>query len=122
MRLQPNSISVWKLKGRIRGQLPQWAEFTNRFSKDYRTVSLYYPDPDSLVQELQVAGDFNNWVASSYATRRMEDTLYVEIPLKPGNYQYKLVLNGVTWIADPGADNFTPDPYGGRNSLLTVRK
>ena len=39
--------------------------------------------------------------------------------LPAGNYAYRLVVDGA-WMQDPGACESVPNPFGGRNSVLTV--
>lgn len=37
-----------------------------------------------------------------------------------GRHEYKLIVDGTDWIADPNADEFVPDCCGGQNSVLMV--
>lgn len=37
-----------------------------------------------------------------------------------GRHEYKLVIDGTDWIADPNADELIPDGFGGQNSVLFV--
>ena len=120
LRIPPNSLSAWNMDAEVSAVLPQRVPFTNRLSADYTLIDLVYYDPDRSVQQLEVAGDFNNWTPQQYSSVRHADTLHIEIPLKPGSYSYKMVLNGKEWVADPEATEFSLDPYGGRNSILTV--
>ncbi len=120
LRLPPNAMSVWAFEGEISSDLPTWVGFTDRLSSDYQVKELYYIDRDESVNQLQVAGDFSNWTAGDYSTSRIGDSLLIEVPLKPGRYHYKLILNGDTWIADPHAAESTTDPYGGTNSIMVV--
>jgi hypothetical protein len=39
--------------------------------------------------------------------------------LAPGTYEYCLVVDG-RWMPDPMAKECVANPYGGRNSILTV--
>lgn len=67
-----------------------------------------------------VAGTFNDWqpdtkpLHSVGGGRWHKDTV-----LPPGTYEYCLVVDG-HWIPDPRARETAPNPFGGRNSLLTV--
>lgn len=119
-RLPANTLSAWEFEGAVDENVPQWAAFTNRLSADYQLKELFYIDGERNVNQFQIAGDFTNWVASSFPARRQGDSLFIEIPLKPGSYQYKFIVNGDTWIADPNSADFSTDPYGGKNSILTV--
>lgn len=42
-----------------------------------------------------------------------------DVTLAPGTYEYRYVVDGV-WMPDPNADHSVLNPYGQRNSLLTV--
>jgi hypothetical protein len=44
-----------------------------------------------------------------------------ELSLPPGLYEYQYVVDG-RWVNDPRAVRSTPNPYGGRNSVLVVEK
>ncbi len=78
---------------------------------------------DGSASSVHVAGEFNGW--STDATPLSDDdgdgvwTAVVE--LEPGRYEYKFVIDGgAKWVADEGNEEFVPDPYGGRNSIVVV--
>ncbi|MCF7808399.1 MAG: hypothetical protein K9M49_02655 [Candidatus Marinimicrobia bacterium] len=119
-RIPPNSMALWLFERSIPAHLPTWTQFTDRLSADYKRRLLFYHDPEHNVARIQLAGDFNNWTATDYPSFRSADTIYMELPLKQGSYEYKLVLNGEMWIADPNATETTLDPYGGKNGILVV--
>lgn len=119
-RLPPNSMTVWQFEGRVDGQAPQWTSFTDRLSADYEIKRLFFIDKDNSVEQLQLAGDFNNWTATDYPLERIGDSLFIDLPVKRGSYLYKFVINGDQWMGDPNAAEFTLDPYGGKNSILKV--
>ncbi len=122
LRLPPNSVSVWHFEAGINPAMGERVPFTDRLSSDYQMIPVFYYDSLSNVENLQVAGDFNNWQATDYDSWRSGDSIYVEIPLKPGEYTYKFILNNSEWIPDPNAAGYTIDPFGGRNSVLKVKK
>jgi hypothetical protein len=70
---------------------------------------------------VQIAGDFNNWVPEGlHLTRSMTKPLWQKlIPLKPGTYQYKYLIDG-RWTHDPANDRLADDFLGGMNSVLNV--
>jgi hypothetical protein len=41
-------------------------------------------------------------------------------PLPPGRYEYKFVIDGVTWKEDPNNPQRVDDGFSGFNSLLIV--
>ena len=67
-----------------------------------------------------VAGTFNNWqpVAKPMIPFRNGSWMQ-EMTLAPGNYEYCLVVDG-DYMPDPLARETVPNPFGGRNSILTV--
>ena len=69
-----------------------------------------------------IAGDFNSWHPATDALEKDETgTWAIVIPLKPGRYAYKFVLDGgETWKHDITNPLWAGDPYGGRNSLVVV--
>jgi hypothetical protein len=48
-----------------------------------------------------------------------EWTLFYDLP--PGVYEYKFVVDGTHWIADPENPNKISDGFDGENSVLTVK-
>lgn len=70
--------------------------------------------------QVNVAGSFNEWQPGIEALQSPGDGRWVcERTLAPGTYEYCLVVDGV-WIADPKAETSVTNPFGGRNSVLTV--
>lgn len=70
-----------------------------------------------------LAGSFNGWKPDSPA-HALEDLdgdgiWTITIKLDPGSYEYKFVADG-TWLTDPHAPKFKPDPYGGKNAVVEV--
>lgn len=81
-------------------------------------VIFRYFDPDA--SKVSVVGDFNNWTP---AVDQMVDkngdghwTLF--FPLTPGTYQYKFIIDGSYWIADPRNPQTVSDGFEGGNSVL----
>jgi len=67
-----------------------------------------------------IAGSFNAWSPDADALTLGDDGLWtITLELAPGEYEYKFVVDG-TWIEDPANPEFISDPYGGKNSVLTV--
>ena len=71
-------------------------------------------------QRVQIAGDFNNWVPDEgVETLNGDGKLRKVLHLKPGQYQYRLVIDG-DWQEDPSNPRRVPNHLGGNNSLLRV--
>ena len=67
-----------------------------------------------------IAGTFNDWNPKSTTMVSAGQGQWIkDLSLRPGSYEYQYVVDG-KWINDPQAVKSTPNPYGGRNSVLVV--
>jgi len=66
-----------------------------------------------------VAGSFNDWQPKPLKAVK-KGGMELALSLPPGTYEYRLVING-HWMADPACEHSVPNPYGGHNSVLTVK-
>ena len=73
-------------------------------------------------KNVALVGDFNDWAREGTPmTDPDENGVWtVSVPLQPGRYQYKFLVNGKTWVVEPDAPAYHPDGFGGRNSLLEI--
>ena len=69
-------------------------------------------------QEVAVAGDFNDW-APKYMDRNGTADFQLTLPLEPGRYQYRLVVDG-RWQQDPCNAHVESNPFGELNSVVEV--
>ena len=81
--------------------------------------SIYAPR----AKRVNIAGDFNNWskTADPLYDREGSGLWTIKIPLPPGHYEYKFVIDGEKWIPDPGNPEEVDDSFGGLNSVLIVK-
>ena len=71
-------------------------------------------------KRVQLAGDFNGWIPDRGVYTRIQDgTLVKTMKLEVGEYQYRVVVDGI-WQEDPGNPQRVANIYGGSNSLLRV--
>lgn len=71
-------------------------------------------------KEVFVAGSFNGWrVGATPLSPTASGDWQSELKLTPGRYEYLFVVDG-TWQPDPAAPETAPNPFGGRNSVLSV--
>ncbi len=70
---------------------------------------------------VQIAGDFNSWVAEDVeqVSEEGKQLWRKVLSLRPGSYQYKYLVDG-NWISDPTNANKVSDSYGGVNSVITI--
>lgn len=83
-------------------------------------VTFRYYDKDAT--RVSVVGDFNNWTvhADPLVDRNDDGQWLLFYPLRPGTYEYKFVIDGSRWIADPQNPNKAPDGFDGVNSVVTI--
>jgi 1,4-alpha-glucan branching enzyme len=83
-------------------------------------VRIHFQDPKA--KSVCVAGTFNDWHPGATEMVKMSRNLWEkEIVLEPGDYQYRLVVDGV-WQADPACSESVSNGYGECNSVLHVVK
>jgi len=77
---------------------------------------------DTKAERVNIVGDFNNWsmTADPMYDREGNGWWRLSLPLKPGRYQYKFLVDGSNWIPDPANGNTTDDGFGGLNSIVVV--
>jgi hypothetical protein len=66
-----------------------------------------------------IAGTFNQWDPQKTPLQRDGDGWKARIPLKPGRYEYRFVVDG-QWITDPNCKETVRNDYGSTNSVLVV--
>ncbi len=85
-----------------------------------RKVKFRYT-PGKPVKEVYLAGSFNAW---NQKEDRMLDngdgTFEIVMLLKPDEYHYKFVVDGIEWLHDSNAQRFADDGFGGKNSVVLV--
>jgi chromosome partitioning protein len=83
----------------------------------------HFVQPDQMhLRSVCVAGDFNGWspVASPLQRDRRLGIWQASVPLPPGRYHYRLVVDG-RWVADPHNSRSEINPFGELNSVVEVR-
>ena len=77
--------------------------------------------PGQVVKEVYLIGSMNDWNLKSDRMTEISDGVYgLSLLLKPGEYQYKFLEDGMNYITDQNADEFSDDGFGGQNSVLIV--
>jgi chromosome partitioning protein len=75
--------------------------------------------PDA--QQVNLAGDFNNWSPTATPMQRIENGIGFQalLPLGPGRYRYRYVVDG-RWNNDPYNNMAEMNPFGELNSVVEV--
>jgi chromosome partitioning protein len=95
---------------------PTDAEISNAGAKG---VVFTFKDPR--VRDVQLAGDFNNWIPDQGVETRHGPggTWEKVVRLGPGVYQYRYFVDG-EWTPDPSNPRRVEGPAGGVNSVLII--
>jgi 1,4-alpha-glucan branching enzyme len=81
------------------------------------SFALHRPD----AKQVLLGGDFNGWATGAAPMKRHGDGHWeTTVPLAPGRYQYKFLVDG-QWIEDPKAQENVQNQHGTLNSVLEVR-
>lgn len=84
------------------------------------TVAIRFECVAPRAKAVFVAGSFNGWnPAASALTRRLEGRWTADLALPSGRHEYLFVVDGA-WTCDETASEYVPNPFGGRNSVVTV--
>jgi hypothetical protein len=80
---------------------------------------------DGTATSVWVTGSFSNWeatpAAGAWQLIKVSPTEWSKTgQIGAGRHIYKIIVNGDTWIADPGNPNSEPDGFGGQNSVIEV--
>ena len=83
------------------------------------TVTFVLLEPAA--RAVALAGDFNGWDAARGPMRRESSGIWtIDVPLRPGRYQYAFVVDGRRFVADPAAPRAVGDDFGQPTSVVTV--
>ncbi len=74
------------------------------------------------IKKVNIAGTFNNWsmTADPLYDRDGSGMWAIVLPLPPGKYEYKFIIDSEEWIPDPANPTTTDDGFGGYNSVISV--
>ena len=72
--------------------------------------------------QIAVAGDFNGWNTSANQLEDPDgDGIWTgKMYLKPGRYEYMLVVDDGKWVTDPNAKVYADDSFGSKNAVLFI--
>ena len=73
-------------------------------------------------KSIAVAGDFNGWNTSANQLEDPDgDGIWTgKMYLKPGRYEYMLVVDDGKWVTDPNAKVYADDGFGSKNAVLFI--
>ncbi len=85
-----------------------------------RVVNFFHK-PDKFIKEVYIVGSMNDWnLKASRMIETSEGIYSIRLLLKPGEYHYKFLEDGMNWVTDNKSINFVDDGFGGKNSVIIV--
>jgi 1,4-alpha-glucan branching enzyme len=72
--------------------------------------------------QVNLVGEFNNWEPTRTPMKRRKDGAW-SVAMRLANdarYEYKIVVDGKSWIADENSDELSQNPFGGQNSVVVL--
>jgi len=80
-----------------------------------------FEHPDA--RQVGVAGGWNNWDPDRTPMKKRKDGAWAAtVRFERGSrHEYRFVVDGERWLADEQADGQVTNPYGGVNSVFTLR-
>lgn len=88
--------------------------------KDGLVAICLYTEPLPEAESVQIVASFDDWDAQPM--RRLKDGRFMAMRfLPPGaRHEFRYLVNGDTWINDPEAESYSPNPYGSDNCVVTT--
>jgi chromosome partitioning protein len=120
------SLALEVLYDREEEQIPAEPKAAQREVDELSTASagakgVVFTFKDPKVRDVQLAGDFNNWIPDQGVETRHgpNGTWEKVVRLGPGVYQYRYFVDG-EWTPDPSNPRRVEGPAGGVNSVLII--
>ena len=77
---------------------------------------------DPAARSVSIAGSFNGWRPEATPMISLGNGhWFKELSLSPGRYEYLIVADG-KWLPDPAVKETASNPFGGMNSVVTVKE
>lgn len=88
--------------------------------QNHKKATFKFMAPEA--QSVLLAGDFNAWNPDANPLKRTSNGLWkINLDLSPGRYEYRFLVDG-QWHNDPDCKSYVPNPFGGDNCVITLKK
>ncbi len=86
-----------------------------------RLVTFRYDD--GAASAVSVVGSFNGWAPEAHRLQKTAEGRWeLTLSLEPGRYSYRFLIDQKKQVLDPLTEATEPDGYGGKNSVVVVKK
>jgi 1,4-alpha-glucan branching enzyme len=84
-------------------------------------VTFTYEDPAA--NAISVVGSFNGWSPETHRLQKTAEGRWeLTLSLAPGRYSYRFLIDQKRQVLDPSTAMTEPDGYGGKNSVVVVKR
>lgn len=118
MHREPVEPTMTAISGPESVSVPESAPGKPVIGESVITVRLTFQAPQA--HTVAVAGEFNKWKTDADEMKRTDGVWSIDLKLKPGVYTYSFIVDGKSWVPDPGAESYEDDGFGSRNAVLRV--
>jgi hypothetical protein len=89
-------------------------------SKRSNIVNVRFMYQSGDAKHIALSGNFTQWQPAYSLQKNSTGEWFIDVPLKPGRYEYQFVIDGKQWLADPNSIQYQDDGFGGKNSIIVV--
>lgn len=90
-------------------------------SEARRLVTFHYEDVEA--NAVSVVGSFNGWSPETHRLEKHDGGAWeLTLSLAPGRYPYRFLIDQKKQVLDPSTELTEPDGYGGKNSVVVVKR
>ena len=98
---------------------------TKQYLKKRTVCKVTFTVPKKLAgnaSNVHLVGAFNDWDRSATPMKRLKNGSFAAtLQLRPdAEYEFRFLLDGLTWENDPQADKQATNAYGSENSVVVV--
>ena len=70
-------------------------------------------------KSVALVSETNGWQPVKMSKRRKDGVYYAKVRLpKEGQFQFRYLIDGQSWVNDSAADGYVPNEFGGENSVV----
>ncbi len=124
--VNPHTTKAYSYKGKkVFRDLKRINKIAISYSEEEKDIKIirfrYYPNKK--VDTVHLVGDFNNWNRTSLPMidKNHNGWYVVDVPLPPGKYTYKILIDRKYLVADYKASLFIDDGNRGKKSVIIVK-
>ena len=116
------------------GNIKNLSEAKNKYGKDLHVYNLkmysayisedgntsFYLKGHENAEKVILSGSFNKWDEQLFEMKKTQQGWYLTLQLKPGEYEYKFIVDG-RWFHDEANANKKRNEFDGYNSVVDVK-